>query len=291
MKRAIPLLLLFSLLLTSCSLNKSNSFSCELFYLSNKKSPSIVEKKTTFNCNTLEEAVTQAFNHLSDSALTDYDVLLPGGIELKAVSISNKTCSLTLSEEYLKLSDYANSLTDMCITKTMCSFADIDKVKIICGDKIFEFEESDFLLSAPRTYYDSFTANLYFTGPKSTVLIPESRKVIISPETSLENNVLSALLSGPVSRELKSPIPAGTSLNGVSADNGICVVDLSDEFINNLSHTQIDECLAIYSIVNTLTELPNIENVLFLVNGLPCDEFLYFDLRQPFTNTTRKILE
>ncbi len=286
MKKTIALLLIFSFLFASCSLNNSSSFSCKLFYLSTEKNSGIVEKKVKFKSDSIEDAIKKAFSELSSPPSSDYRALLSETIKLNEVSFSNQTCTLTLSEEYLEFSGYSKSMINMCIVKTISSFPDINRVKIICEDESFEFNESDFLLSAPRTYYDSFSANLYYTSIKSSMLIPESRKIVVSPETSLESNVLNSLLTGPVSRELESPIPKGTSINSINTNDGICTIDLSSEFIKNFNHTQLNECLAIYSIVNTMTELPNIDSVFFLVEGQPCDSFLYFDLTQPIANTS-----
>ena len=60
---------------------------------------------------------------------------------------------------------------------------------------------------------------------------------------------------------MQNPIPEGTKVNKAEI-NGDCVtVDLSQEFLNS-SGTN-----AIYAIVNSLTELKEVNSVKFLIDG------------------------
>jgi len=61
-------------------------------------------------------------------------------------------------------------------------------------------------------------------------------------------------------------LPAETKINGISIKDGVATVDFSEEVLQaNVGAT--GEALGIQSIVNTLTEFPEIEKVSFLVGG------------------------
>lgn len=65
----------------------------------------------------------------------------------------------------------------------------------------------------------------------------------------------------------KSILPAGTKVLGINIDKGLATVNFSKEVLNNFNVGSEGEALGIQSIVNTLTEFPNIEKVAFQVEG------------------------
>ena len=75
------------------------------------------------------------------------------------------------------------------------------------------------------------------------------------------------LIEGPKTEKLQSTIPDGTRINDISI-NGECIhIDLSKEFINNHEGGLDNESKTIYSIVNTLTELNEVNFVRIFIDG------------------------
>ncbi len=67
-------------------------------------------------------------------------------------------------------------------------------------------------------------------------------------------------------KDEKSILPPGTKILDINIANGLATVNFSEEVLNaNVGST--GEVLGIQSIVNTLTDLPDIEKVAFQVNG------------------------
>lgn len=111
---------------------------------------------------------------------------------------------------------------------------------------------------------------LYFPDKEAQSLIPEVRTV---PATqTLPEVVLKELIKGPRDPENKiSPIPQGTKLISLSIQNNQAEVNFSREFKEKYPLGSAAENFLIYSIVNTLTELPEVEEVRFLADGQPLD--------------------
>ena len=77
--------------------------------------------------------------------------------------------------------------------------------------------------------------------------------------------------------------PHGTSLKSISIDGDLIKVDISKEFIENQNGNANDCLLAIYSIVNSLTEVTEIEQVQFFIDGVSVESYKgYFALNKPF---------
>jgi len=114
------------------------------------------------------------------------------------------------------------------------------------------------------------------TGQVSTVYLVDNRDRLrpvgrTLPSPVLIINVLDSLLGGATDEEadggLRSEVPAGTTVNGIDRlDRDVITIDLSEQFAET---TADGELLAQAQIVWTVSELPNVRGVLFLVDGRP----------------------
>lgn len=107
--------------------------------------------------------------------------------------------------------------------------------------------------------------NLYFSDSQAMYLVPEKRKI---PQThSLARQAVIELIKGPESSDFYTTIPEGTQVNEVYIADGIAYIDLSEEIFKNHPGGSSGELMTVYSIVNTLTEIPPIKSVQILVEG------------------------
>ena len=82
--------------------------------------------------------------------------------------------------------------------------------------------------------------------------------------------VLAALISGPGKDSILHPtIPSGTVVRSIRIEGEVAVLDFSAEFITNHWGGSSAEEMTVYSIVNTLTELPFVRAVTIVVEGKP----------------------
>ncbi len=121
---------------------------------------------------------------------------------------------------------------------------------------------------APMPDGDGQVITLYFPSRREAKLVRELRKVqaeklLLSQGESL----LRELLRGPFTPEARSCIPSGTRLRGLFFHQGTFYADFSREFLDNAPGGVLDEAMAAYSVVNTLTELDRKAKVRILVNG------------------------
>ncbi len=107
--------------------------------------------------------------------------------------------------------------------------------------------------------------NLYFSDSQAMYLVPEKRKISQIP--SLARQAVIELIKGPENSDLYSTIPKGTKVNEVYIADDIVYIDLSEEIFKNHPGGSSGELMTVYSIVNTLTEIPPIKGVQILVGG------------------------
>ena len=109
---------------------------------------------------------------------------------------------------------------------------------------------------------------LYYLNKETKELMPEGRMVdaktlLTDPYTTL----LELLMEAPKNEKLQSVIPEGTRILKTELKGDMVYVDLSKEFIDNHTGGLEAETTTIYSIVNTLTELNEVNSVKILING------------------------
>lgn len=125
---------------------------------------------------------------------------------------------------------------------------------------------------------DKMPISLYFATEDNTKLKLEVRYVDMKEAKKSVNNlaglIVKELIAGPKDSGLKATIPEGTQLLGnVAIDAKVATVNLSKEFVDKHPGGEAAARLTIYSIVNSLTEINEIEKVKFLVNGKSTEDF------------------
>ncbi len=123
---------------------------------------------------------------------------------------------------------------------------------------------------------------LYFSNPQASYLRTENRKV---QKENLYLNTLQELIAGPTSNNLVGTIPENTRILGVyEKDDGLFIVDFSENLVEEHWGGTAGEGITIYSIVNTLTSFPEIDAVKFKIEGEERDTLAgHWDLTLLFT--------
>ncbi|MFC2145047.1 GerMN domain-containing protein [Actinomycetota bacterium] len=135
---------------------------------------------------------------------------------------------------------------------------------------------------AGDSYPPRLTVNIYFaaTGEEKKLAAEERSVRAGSPENAL-NSAMNELLKGPSKSYHFPVIPAGTKLLGAKAYDGVAEVDLTKEFLENSLDSRILDEYIIYSIVNTATEIPEINGVIFFIEGKRIKMYGNIDLSIP----------
>lgn len=127
--------------------------------------------------------------------------------------------------------------------------------------------------------------SLYFKSGEE--LVPEARLIDVK---QLLNNpyeeILNMLIEGPKNNNLEKTIPGGTKINKIQREKDILIIDFSKEIVENHKGGEKDEKLTINSILNTVTELTEINGIKILIDGQENKEFK--DGKINFKNEFRK---
>lgn len=213
----------------------------------------------------------------SDSTDAEYRKPIPSDVEVIDYSLDGVLLTIRFDEDYSNMGTVEEILCRAAVVRTMIQIKGVDCVAFYIGDKPLSDSKGNVIGSMTQ---ESFIENpekqinsiqntsltLYFSNENGDGLVKEVREdVYYSSNISLEKLIMEKLLEGPRAEGAKSAIPEGTRLVTVSVVEGICYVSLDETFKNQ--DYKVNEAVVIYSIVNSLTELPTIKKVQISVNG------------------------
>lgn len=110
--------------------------------------------------------------------------------------------------------------------------------------------------------------SLYFYNESAKSLASEGR--LIDAKELVEDpyrKLMELLIEGPQNTSLSKTIPDGTRVNKAELKGETLYLDLSKEFIENHQGGEEQESITIYSIVNTMTNLTEVNAVKILLDG------------------------
>ena len=226
----------------------------------------------------VEDALDAVFSEPEDPQLSN-------GMGTAAVvdwSLSGGEISLELSEAYGNLTNMRRTIAEYCLTLTLVQLEGVEAVSIYCDGvpTALGLTAGDALLYDIQSNPYEKQVRLYFSDG-ADLLIEETRGLSVDEDMPTERYVLEELLRGPVGKSLSTLLPEGTRLLSVSTRDGVCTVDLSGEFLAGDYRDDTHRRLAVYSLVNTLTALPDVDAVELYAGGAPVERFGLLTIEQP----------
>lgn len=116
--------------------------------------------------------------------------------------------------------------------------------------------------------------SLYFPDKETKKLTPEARLVDIKELLNLPyEKLMELLIQGPKNDKLEKIIPEETKVLRTFMEGDCLVLDLTKNFLNYEMEQYNSKDNLINSIVNTLTELTEVNKVKFLIEGEENEQF------------------
>ena len=129
------------------------------------------------------------------------------------------------------------------------------------------------------TTKEGLKIRVYYADAEAIYLVGEER-IIKGSHKYFEAFI--ELMKPPITPGLIKLIPDTAKVNKITEEDSNIDIDLSQEFIDDRFKSDPMDILLIYSIVNTMTEFPEINTVTFHFNGEKADTLGQLDLSEPF---------
>lgn len=277
-KRWLSVLLVFVLLLslTGCNFGGQEEGEYQVYYLNMDKTKVIAEEYNSSGATgdaLIEELLGRLKSAPESKKLRQ---TIPVDVDVEWFQVNSSCCYINFSEEYYGLNRTEEVLVRAAIVRTILQVSGVSLVAFRVNEEPLYMPDGTMIGGMTS---DSFVENpgeqingsvetsltLYFSNLKGTELVKETRDVHYSTNISMEKLVLEQLIEGPKKTGAIGTVPSGTKLISVSTVEGVCYVNLSDSFKNQ--NATVTEDVLLYSIVNTLTEIPGITKVQLSING------------------------
>ena len=221
----------------------------------------------------------------------EYTTVFPEDVEVTECNISGGILAVDFNSAYFQMENLEEKLVRAAVVQSLVRIDGINAVYFSVegenlkdgdGRPIGLMNEDDFVentASSPSSYQTG-TLVLYFANADGDKLVPQEMNVRYSSNISREKLIVEKLIQGPQSGDVYPVINPDTNLLSVTIKDKICYVNFDSTFLTG-AYDIVPE-LTVYSIVNSLTEGTEAEQVQITINGESDNSYMEaVDLSKP----------
>lgn len=280
MKKIFIWLLFISILaLTACKSQETDTGGEAVkIYCLNREETKLIEEEKILGSTSRKKQVEELVTAMKGTAdVVTQKMPFGFGFSVNSFRLEENQFVLDVGSSYYKMEPTTEVLVRAAIVRTITQIEGIDHVVMTVdgaplmdslGAPVGTMSADQFINNAGDEIntYEKVELNLYFTEEEGKQLVEVKDSVVYSSNISMEKLVVEELIKGPDKDQNASPvINPDTKTISVTAKDGICYVNFDSGFLTQIYNVTGE--VAIYSIVNSLVELPNINKVQILVNG------------------------
>lgn len=198
------------------------------------------------------------------------------GFQVVSYQLEGTQIVLKVDEAYKQLTPSTEILARAAIVRTLTQIKGIDGVSFLVGEdpltdlagKPVGVMTADMFIDnqgSEINAYEQANIILYFANEEGNALIKVNRLVIYNSNIAIERVVVDQLIAGPSNTESYPTINPAAKINSVTITDGTCYVNLDSAFLTQPYNVTSE--VAIYSIVNSLAELSNVNKVQLMIDG------------------------
>lgn len=283
MKRKVEVLLgmlcMLFLFVAGCGNKEQEGLKTDIYYL-NKSDTKLESEIHYLQKDTTKERIVEVLTLLCEVPENkELKATLSGGVNIINYSYDSGIVTVSLGEKYKELSKTTEILTRAAVVKSLVQIPEVDYVRItISGEPLLDYSGNEIGLMTADMFlddtggqlndYEKVTVRLYFANSTGDGLIAINRSLVHNiglSNVSMEKLVVEQLLAGPANDESYPTINPQTKLLGVTVKDGVCYLNFDSAILTPVNNVTSD--VMIYSIVNSLVELSNVNKVQISIDG------------------------
>ncbi len=278
-KTALTVIGLLFLLLIGCAKREPSGLKTDIYYL-NKSETKLMAEEHYLQGTTTKEMIVEVLTLLCEVPENkELRATLTGGVNIINYSYDGSIVTVSLGEKYKELVKTTEVLTRAAVVKSLAQIPDVDYIRItIGGEPLLDYSGNEIGLMTADMFldnageqlnnYEKVTIRLYFANATGDGLIAINRSLVHNiglSNVSMEKLVVEQLLAGPANEESYPTINPDTKLLSVTVKDGVCYLNFDSAILTPVNNVTSD--VMIYSIVNSLVELSNINKVQISIDG------------------------
>ena len=276
------LIIIMSVMFTGCSNEEPEGMPVEISYIS--KNETRLETEIHYiNGKSTKEQIVEVLRLLcSVPDNKELRATLISGTNVINYSYEGEQVTVSLGDKYLSLPKTTEILTRAAIVRSLTAIPEVKYVMItVNGKPIVDSNGTELGSMTADMFVDDTVTNpetgvsnrvklkLYFANETGDGLIAINREFTHNVDMSnvpMEKIVLEQLIAGPVNSLSYPSINPDTKIQSVTIQDGVCYISFDNSFLTPVNNVNTD--VTIYSIVNSLAELSNINKVQISIDGM-----------------------
>ena len=271
---------LMMVLTGGCSKTEEKGTPVDISYL-NKNETKLVTETHYFESEDTKERIVEVLTLLcSVPDNKELKATLTTGVNIITYSYDGEQVIVSLGEKYKELPKTTEVLTRAALVRSLTNIPGVRYVMItINGESLTELSGNAIGIMTADMFVDNagtqvetaeskVNLRLYFANESGDGLISVNRELTHNADVSnvpMEKLVVEQLISGPANDKSYPTISPGTKLISSTVKDGVCYLTFDNTLITAVNNVTTD--VTIYSIVNSLVELSNINKVQIAIEG------------------------
>lgn len=271
---------LLAVLLAGCSSEEPQGTPIDISYLNKNETKLVTETHYLTSTDTKDMIVEVLTLLCSVPDNKELKATLTSGINVITYSYDGEQVIVSLGEKYRELSRTTEVLTRAALVRSLTNIPEVNYVMLtvngesltdMSGNAIGIMTSDMFVNNAGaqvETVDSTVTLRLYFANEEGSGLVAVNRELAHNADVSnvpMEKLVVEQLISGPVNGETWPTISPDTKLVNITVRDNICYLTFDSAILTAVNNVTTD--VTIYSIVNSLVELSNINKVQISIDG------------------------
>ena len=271
---------LMMILTDGCSKTEEKGTPVDISYL-NKNETKLVTETHYFESEDTKERIVEVLTLLcSVPDNKELKATLTTGINIITYSYDGEQVIVSLGEKYRELPKTTEVLTRAALVRSLTNIPGVRYVMItVNGESLTDLSGNAIGIMTADMFVDNagtqvetveskVNLRLYFANESGDGLITVNRELTHNADVSnvpMEKLVVEQLISGPANDKSYPTISPGTKLINSTVKDGVCYLTFDSTLITAVNNVTTD--VKIYSIVNYLVELSNINKVQIAIEG------------------------
>lgn len=247
-----------------------------VYYLNQTKT-SLYPVRVKLKEKTTPEKINFLISKLSTAVEdADYTNPIPGSVSVRHTTLKGKKLVISFSRDYQTLNPVQEALLRGAVVKTLIQLEGISSISFkIVDEALLDAQGSPVGAMTEGSFVDDFGSEqdsareaqltLFYPMSDGSGIYREVHDVHYNENVPLAQVVLRQLGKNPEQSKAQAAIPSNVKVLSVNTSGGVCYVDLDQSLFSN--ETVGYQKMTIYSIVNSLCQLDQINRVQILIGS------------------------
>lgn len=276
----LGMLLLQAVVMAGCGREEPDGTPIDISYLNKNETKLVAETHYLTSTDTKDMIVEVLTLLCSVPDNKELKATLTSGINIITYTYDGEQVIVSLGEKYKELSRTTEVLTRAALVRSLTNIPEVNYVMLtVNGESLTDTSgnaigvmTADMFVNNAGTQVEAVeskvTLRLYFANEEGDGLVAVNRELAHNADVSnvpMEKLVVEQLISGPASDETYPTISPGTKLVNSTVKDGVCYLIFDSTMLTAVNNVTTD--VTVYSIVNSLVELSNINKVQISIDG------------------------